>query len=56
MFNGRKTYITCTVAIIYAISGFLYGSLDANTVFQIILTALGAAGLRHGIAKNGSER
>lgn len=47
--NGWKTYLVCAVAIIYAVSGILSGNLDGNTAVGIILAALGAAGLRHGI-------
>lgn len=50
MLTGYKTYIVCAVAIIYAVSGFYTGNLDLNTAFQVVLAALGAAGLRHGIS------
>ena len=50
-FNGSKTYLVCAVAVLYAITGFFSGHLDANTAIQTVLAALGAAGLRHGIAK-----
>lgn len=48
--QGYKTYIICAIALIYAASGFFTGNLDANNAIQIALTALGAAGLRHGIS------
>lgn len=50
--NGYKTYIVCALAVIYAATGFFSGNLDANTAMQVVLAALGAAGLRHGIAQN----
>lgn len=48
--NGYKTYLVCAVALAYAATGFFSGNLDANAAMQIVLAALGAAGLRHGIA------
>lgn len=50
MLNGYKTYIVCLVAIIYGVSGFFTGNLDANAAIQIVLTALTGAGIRHGIS------
>lgn len=50
MFAGSKTYIVCAVAIIYAVAGLYSGNLDANQAIMVILTALGAAGMRKGIA------
>ena len=47
--NGYKTYIVAAVAVIYAVSGFFTGHLDANTAIETVLTALGAASLRHGM-------
>lgn len=40
----------CAVAIIYAIAGFYTGNLDGVNAIQVILAALGAAGLRSGVA------
>lgn len=48
--SGYKTYIVCAVAIVYAITGVMSGHLDMNSAVGVILAALGAAGLRHGIA------
>ncbi len=48
--SGSKTYIVCAVAVVYAVSGFFYGAIDANAAVQIVLAALGAAGIRHGIS------
>lgn len=39
----------------YAASGFFTGNLDANAAIQVALTALGAAGLRHGISTSTAE-
>jgi hypothetical protein len=52
--SGYKTYIVCAIAIIYAVAGFYTGNLDANAAFQVVLTALGAAGIRHGISTSAS--
>jgi len=49
MLSGYKTYIVCAVAVIYAVAGFYTGNLDLNAAIQVVLAALGAAGLRHGI-------
>lgn len=48
--SGTKTYIVCAIAIIYAIAGVYTGNLDVNAAFQVVLAALGAAGLRHAVA------
>ncbi len=48
--SGYKTYIVCAVTIIYAIIGVYLGSLDLTTGSQMVLAALGAAGLRHAIS------
>lgn len=48
--SGYKTYIVCGIAVIYAVTGFISGNLDGNAAVQVILTALAAAGLRHGIS------
>lgn len=48
--SGNKTYIVCALAVIYAVSGFFTGHLDANVAIETVLAALGTAGLRHGIA------
>lgn len=47
--KGYKTYSIVGVAVVYAISGFFYGALDANSAMQIVLAALTAAGLRDAI-------
>lgn len=50
MLSGYKTYIIAVLGIIYAISGFLTGHVDANTAIQLILGSGGLAALRHGIS------
>ena len=50
MLNGKKTYIICVLMLIYAISAFALGKIDANQAWQIILEALAIAGLRHGFS------
>jgi len=50
--NGRKTYLVCLVSIVYAVAGFYMKTLDLNQMIQMILAALGAAGLRDGVAKS----
>ena len=50
MLNGYKTYILAGLALVYAISGFFTGHIDANTAVETVFAALGAASLRHGIA------
>lgn len=46
---GYKTYIICAIAIIYGVTGFFTGNLDANAALQVILAALGGAAMRHGM-------
>lgn len=53
--NGWKTYAVCAIAIIYAVSGFFTGHLDANAAIEVALAALGAAGLRHGISTSSDK-
>ena len=50
MLKGYKTYAVALVAIGYAIFGFFSAHLDANTAVEMILAALGAAGLRSAIS------
>lgn len=54
--NGNKTYLTAAVAVVYAISAALYGAIDANTAVQIVLAAIGASTLRHGITTEGARK
>ena len=43
---GAKTYIIAGIAILYAVSSLIAGSIDANTAVQTVLAALGLSGLR----------
>lgn len=44
--KGKKTYIVAVVGIIGAITAYSQGAMTADGLFQAILTALAAAGLR----------
>lgn len=50
--SGYKTYLVCAASIVYAVSGFFTGHLDANAAIEVVLAALGAAGLRHAISSS----
>jgi len=44
--TGKRTYIVCSLAVLWAISGVLLGYLQPQESVNIVLAALGAAGLR----------
>ena len=46
---GRKAYMACTMLLIYAVSGFVTGNLDANQAIQLVMESGIAAAIRHGI-------
>ncbi len=48
--NGLKTYIVAAAGVLYAVTGFFLGNIDANTAVQILVTSLGLAAVRHGVA------
>lgn len=48
---GKKTYVTAVVAVIGAIGMYLTGDSGLADTFQVIVTALSAAFIRHGVAK-----
>jgi len=50
MLNGYKTYIVAAVGVLYAISAWATGHIDANGAVQLIEVALAAVGLRSAIA------
>lgn len=50
MLSGYKTYIAGSLAILGAIGGFLDGDLLLPAALQIIVPAILAMTLRHGIA------
>jgi len=47
--QGKKTYLTCAVMVVYAVSGLILGHLDGNASIQIILEAMAIAGVRNSI-------
>ena len=50
---GFKTYIVCAAAVLYALAQHFIAdppTLDLNATLQMVFAALGAAGLRNGIA------
>lgn len=47
--DGYKTYIVATLAIAWAVGGMVAGLLPASEAINVILAAMGAAGLRHAI-------
>lgn len=49
--EGYKTYIVCTVVILYNLVQLWNGSIDANTAFQNSKDALIGCTLRHSISK-----
>lgn len=49
MLSGYKTYIVSAIMILYALSGFYIGQLEADVAMQFIFNALGIAALRSGI-------
>ncbi len=48
--NGYKTYLIAAAGVLYAVCGFVTGNVDANTAVQVIVTSLGLAAVRHGVA------
>jgi hypothetical protein len=49
---GKKTYISAGLTIIGAIAAYLTGEADLIQTFQLVSTAVMAAGVRNGIASN----
>ena len=49
MLEGYKTYSVVVVALVYAVVGVYGGYIDGTTAAQVVLAALGAAGLRNAI-------
>lgn len=47
--KGKKTYISCILMVLYAISGFLLGHIEANVATSIIFEAMVLAGLRNAL-------
>lgn len=44
--EGKKTYAVATLAVVWAVAGTVLGYLDPQEAFNIVLAALGGAGLR----------
>ncbi len=53
--QGYKTYILAALGVLYALSGFFTGNLDANTALSLGWAALGMAAIRHGVSTTGSN-
>lgn len=51
--SGYKTYIVAGVAIVSAVAGYLDGDLGKVTAGRMVLDALLAVTIRHGISKVG---
>lgn len=47
--TGKKTYIAAAVMAAYAVAGYVLSIHTSDTMMQLLLTAAGLAGLRHGI-------
>jgi len=50
MLTGYKTYILAALTVAYAVIGSYIGQIDGNAALQLIVTALGAAFVRHGVS------
>ena len=48
-FSGKKTYLVAGATVLFALLGLFTGNMDFNQVVTMILAALGASTLRHGI-------
>ena len=46
---GKKTYLVCVLAIVYAVSAYLTGNIEFDNAVQLVLAAAGGAALRNGI-------
>jgi len=50
MFSGYKTYIAGALAILGALGGFLTGSMSVDQAVNLVVPAVLAMTVRHGIA------
>ncbi len=48
--KGKKTYALALIAIVYAVYSVHVGQMDWNTAMEYIFSALGGAGIRHGVS------
>ena len=49
--NGKKTYISAGLLVLFAIIGLVLGRLPEQEAIKLIIEAMGLASIRHGIAK-----
>lgn len=56
MLNGYKTYAVAALTVVFGVSGFLTGHLDANTAIGFILGGSGLGALRHGISTSATTQ
>lgn len=47
--SGYKTYAVMVIIVLYGITGFLSGNLDANAALLVVMNGLGLGALRHGL-------
>jgi membrane protein implicated in regulation of membrane protease activity len=52
--SGYLTYSLAVAAILWGVTGFLFGWTDTQTAMQAIWSGLAAFGLRRAVAKNGT--
>ena len=48
---GKKTYLLSLVAVVWAVTGFAIGNLDAATAKEYVWVALTAMAMRAGVSK-----
>ena len=54
MFSGYKTYIAGALTILGALGGFLTGNLAADQAINLVVPAILAMTVRHGVSKASS--
>jgi len=50
MLSGWKTYITAGVTVIGAVAAYLTGDAELGATIQLVVTAVLAATIRHGVS------
>jgi hypothetical protein len=55
MLIGYKTYIVAALAVLGAIGGYLDGDLTVTAAIQVIIPAILAATVRHGITTTSGQ-
>jgi len=53
MLNGKKSYISGALLILFAVIGWVLGEFDAVAAAPYLFQGLGIIGIRHGVAKGG---